>query len=373
MLSAKPTSFVSAVGAQLTVGNRRRAAGLVNLGSHRCRSLAGRTVRAVLRSDDKSVSMLPQQLAASDGALKPAVPRPGDPVDVRVVLTVRNRIRQKLVDKIENQWEYFVNGVGQGITVQLVSEEIDPDTKSGKRSAEVSVRGFLPRSPSHPSLVEYAANLTVPSGFGHPGAVVITNLHKKEFFLVEIVVHVCNEGSLFFPANSWIHTHNDNPESRILFSNQAYLPSQTPDGLKDLRKDMLVSLCGDGKGERKKFEMIYDYACYNDLGDPEKDADLARPILGGSERPYPRRCRTGRPPTKSDLRAESRIEKPNAVYVPRDETFEEIKQNNFSAGALRALFHNLIPAMRVALSKSDSQFECFSDIDGLYKEGVPNT
>lgn len=80
---------------------------------------------------------------------------------------------------------------------------------------------------------------------------------------------------------------------------QAYLPLQTPAGLKDLRQDVLVSRCGNGKGERKKFDMIYDYAPYNDLGNPDKDVDLARPVLGSEERPYPRRCRTGRPPMKS--------------------------------------------------------------------------
>lgn len=94
------------------------------------------------------------------------------------------------------------------------------DSESGKRSAEVAVRGFLPRSSNHPSLVEYAANFTVPSGFGRPGAICITNLHKKEFYLVEIVVHGFNDGPFFFPANTWIHTRNDNPQSRIIFSNQ---------------------------------------------------------------------------------------------------------------------------------------------------------
>lgn len=57
------------------------------------------------------------------------------------------------------------------------------------------------------------------------------------------------------------------------------------------------------------------------------------------------------------------------MYVPRDETFEEIKENAFSTGRVKALLHNLIPALAVALSRRDSQFECFSDIDRLYKDG----
>lgn len=287
-----------------------------------------------------------------------------------MVITIKNKLKEKLVDKIEAQWESFVNGIGQGILVQLVSEEIDPDTKTGKRSAEAAVRGWLPKPSDHPSVVEYAANFSVHSGFGCPGAVIITNLHNKEFYLMEIVVHGFTEGPVFFPANSWIHARKDNSESRVLFSNQAYLPSQTPAGLKDLRQDVLVSHRGNGKGERKKFDRIYDYAPYNDLGNPEKDQDLARPVLGGEETPYPRRCRTGRPPTKLDPRTERRVEKPHPVYVPRDETFEEVKQGAVSAGALKALLHNLIPAMKAAFSNSDSHFECFSDIDKLYKDGV---
>lgn len=70
-----------------------------------------------------------------------------------------------------------------------------------------------------------------------------------------------------------------------------------------------------------------------------------------------------------DPRSESRIEKPHPVYVPRDETFEEIKQNTFSAGRLKAVLHNLIPSIAATLSSSDIPFTCFSDIDKLYNNG----
>lgn len=71
-----------------------------------------------------------------------------------------------------------------------------------------------------------------------------------------------------------------------------------------------------------------------------------------------------------DPLSESRIEKPHPVYVPRDETFEEIKQDTFSAGRLKALFHKLIPSLAATLSSSDITFKSFSDIDKLYIDGV---
>lgn len=71
----------------------------------------------------------------------------------------------------------------------------------------------------------------------------------------------------------------------------------------------------------------------------------------------------------TDPLAESRIEKPHPVYVPRDETFEEIKQNTFSAGRLKALLHNLVPLIAATLSSSDIPFTNFSDIDKLYNDG----
>lgn len=82
---------------------------------------------------------------------------------------------------------------------------------------------------------------------------------------------------------------------------QSYLPSQTPSGLRRLREEDLESLRGNGEGEPKRFERIYDYDVYNDLGEPDKSLELQRPVLGGKEHPYPRRCRTGRPLSEAGI------------------------------------------------------------------------
>ena len=69
--------------------------------------------------------------------------------------------------------------------------------------------------------------------------------------------------------------------------------------MQKLRYAELVNLRGNGEGERQKADRIYDYDVYNDLGDPDKDEALKRPVLGGKQHPYPRRCRTGRPHCKT--------------------------------------------------------------------------
>ena len=56
---------------------------------------------------------------------------------------------------------------------------------------------------------------------------------------------------------------------------------------------------------RSGADRIYDYDTYRDLGDPDTSPDLARPVLGGPNLPYPRRMKTNRP-LASDGITESR-------------------------------------------------------------------
>ncbi|MQL93595.1 hypothetical protein Taro_026230 [Colocasia esculenta] len=147
----------------------------------------------------------------------------------------------------------------------------------------------------------------------------------------------------------------------------AYLPSQTPSGLQRLREEELQTLRGDGQGERKRFERVYDYDVYNDLGQPDSSEDLARPVLGGHQHPYPRRCRTGRPSTKKDPHSEKRS---NSVYVPRDESFSEVKGVTFSAKTVRSVVHALLPSLETAIVDPKLGFPLFTSIDTLFNEGL---
>ncbi|CAN6693418.1 unnamed protein product [Malus baccata var. baccata] len=187
-------------------------------------------------------------------------------------------------------------------------------------------------------------------------------------FLKEIVVDGLPCGSVHHSCNSWIHSKYDNPAKRVFFTNKSYLPSQTPSGLAKLREEELVTLRGNGQGERKSFERIYDYDVYNDLGDPDKNLRLERPVLGGKEFPYPRRCRTGRLPCDTGSLYEKRSRK--HWYVPRDEAFSEVKQLTFSAKTLYSVMHALVPSLEIAIADTDLGFKYFTAIDSLFHEGI---
>ncbi|KAJ1421943.1 Lipoxygenase, plant [Sesbania bispinosa] len=128
------------------------------------------------------------------------------------------------------------------------------------------------------------------------------------------------------------------------------------------RGEELEHLRGNGQGERKSFERIYDYDVYNDLGDPDSNIELKRPVLGGTQHPYPRRCRTGRPRSKTG--------KSSTVYVPRDESFSEVKQLSFQAKTLYSGLHALVPSLSTAIVDRNLGFPVFSAIDDLFNEGL---
>ncbi|XP_062015725.1 linoleate 13S-lipoxygenase 2-1, chloroplastic-like [Rosa rugosa] len=254
--------------------------------------------------------------------------------------------------------------LGQTLFMDLISAHVDPKTGSEKEH----VTGFAHRSSQKDSEIVYETDFKVPLDFGEVGAVLIENEHHKEMYLKDIVLDGLPNGPVLLTCNSWLHSKYDNPAKRVFFTNKSYLPSQTPSALVRLREEELVTLRGNGQGERKCFERVYDYDVYNDLGDPDSKLRLKRTVIGGSkEFPYPRRCRTGRPMCETDRLSEKRS---SSTYVPRDEAFSEIKQLTFSAKTVYSVLHAVVPALETAMVDSDLGFPLFTSIDSLYNEGI---
>ncbi|XP_068343487.1 linoleate 13S-lipoxygenase 2-1, chloroplastic-like isoform X1 [Pyrus communis] len=257
----------------------------------------------------------------------------------------------------------FTDLLGETLLLELVSAELDPKTGLEKET----VKGYAQKVSQKDDEVLYETTFTIAAEFGEVGAVQVENEHHKEMFIKSIDLDGFPNGTVNVPCNSWVHSKVDNPVKRIFFSNKSYIPSETPSGLKKLRELELQNLRGDGEGQRKTFDRIYDYDTYNDLGDPDSEDQLARPVLGGKDHPYPRRCRTGRPRSKKDPLSEQRS---SSVYVPRDEAFSEVKQLTFSTKTLKSVLHALLPSLETALIDPDLGFPYFTAIDSLYNEGV---
>lgn len=254
--------------------------------------------------------------------------------------------------------------LGKSLLLELVSSQIDSETGEEKETRQAYAhKGGRGEEES----VEYVADFQVPKEFGEIGAVLVENEHHQEMFLDAIVLHGFPQGPVHIHCASWLHSKFDNPTKRVFFTNKSYIPSKTPDGLRRYREEELRNLRGNGKGERKSFERIYDFDVYNDIGDPDKRLDLQRPPLGGRDRPYPRRCRTGRPPSAADPSSERRAKR---FYVPRDECFSEVKQLTFSTKTLHSVLLILLPTLGRIIKDKDMPFSYFHDIDSLFSTGL---
>ncbi|XP_008246453.2 PREDICTED: probable linoleate 9S-lipoxygenase 5 [Prunus mume] len=210
---------------------------------------------------------------------------------------------------------------------------------------------------------------------GVPGAFLIINNHHTEFFLKTVTLEdVPGEGRVHFVCNSWVYPAEKYTKDRVFFVNKTFLPSETPLPLQKYREEELVHLRGDGKGELQEWDRVYDYAYYNDLGNPDKGPKYARPMLGGSSKyPYPRRGRTGRPATETDSNSESRLPLLMSlnIYVPRDERFGHLKLSDFLAYALKSISQFIRPELEALFDKTPNEFDSFEDVLKLYEGGIP--
>ncbi|KAK3042134.1 hypothetical protein RJ639_001254 [Escallonia herrerae] len=239
--------------------------------------------------------------------------------------------------------------VGKGVSLQLISATHgDPaNGLRGKLGKAAFVENWITTCTSVSAGVEAAFNVSFDweKSMGVPGAFIIKNHHHSQFYLKKLTLQdVPDHGRVHFVCNSWVYPAHRYENDRIFFANKAYLPSHTPEPLRQYREEELMNLRGNGSGMLKEWDRVYDYAYYNDLGSP----DNARPALGGSQKyPYPRRGRTGRKPTKRDPTVESRLPLLSLnIYVPRDERFCHVKFSDFMAYALKSVGQMLKECMR---------------------------
>ncbi|KAF8652443.1 hypothetical protein HU200_062775 [Digitaria exilis] len=256
---------------------------------------------------------------------------------------------------------------GKTTTLRLFSStQIDHNTGKGKLSAEAPLRGGKKTKHGHgkTSTMTYQVTLFVDTEFGTPGAIVIKNgLKNDQFFLRYVQLELAEDRSIHFECNSWVYPHKKTNSDRVFFINTSYLPDKTPEALRLLREEELRSLRGNGRGERKDWERIYDYDYYNDLGNPDKD-DHIRPVLGGTAtHPYPRRCRTGRPLFKKDGLTETRKHMINLdFYIPPDERFNPTKLAEVLTLAVQAVTHFVLPESRALFHGNINSFRSFDQL-----------
>ncbi|KAH0919528.1 hypothetical protein HID58_027188 [Brassica napus] len=257
--------------------------------------------------------------------------------------------------------------LGVSLLVELISAETDPRTLMEKDPVKDNARRVLLDAHGED---QYECVFDMPEDFGPVGAIRVLNQDLKEIFLKEMKLEL-PDGSVTFTFNSWVAPKSEDPTKRTFFSNKSYLPLKTPEPLKQLRKQELETLQGKNReraGEFEKFERVYDYDVYNDLGSPDKDPELARPILGGLSHPYPRRCKTGRKPCDKDPSAETR--KALEFYVPRDEEFTTVKGAQFTGTAVLAALPAVFPQIEAALVDPNMPFPHFKSIEDLFEEGI---
>ncbi|KAL2469912.1 Linoleate 9S-lipoxygenase 5 [Abeliophyllum distichum] len=264
---------------------------------------------------------------------------------------------------------------GKGVSLQLISA-VHGDSENGSRGKlgkTVFLENWISKVTSLSAEDEVTFNVTFEwdESIGVPGAFIIRNHHHSQFYLKTVTLEdVPGHDKLHFVCNSWVYPAHRYTYDRVFFVNKTYLPFDTPEPLRLYREEELINLRGNGSGMLKEWDRVYDYSFYNDLGSPEKGQDHERPVLGGSEYPYPRRGRTGRRPNKKDPESESRLPLLNLnIYVPRDERFSQVKFSDFIAYALKSLGQVLVPEIKSIFDKTFNEFDTFQDVLKLYEGG----
>lgn len=283
-------------------------------------------------------------------------------VSVKALVTVKRILGSGLY--LERGLDDIADLFGKSLRLELICADLDPVTGLEKGT----IKKYAHKEDTDGDEITYEADFEIPPDFGKIGAIFVENEHHKEIYLKDVVIEGLPTGPLHFACSSWVNEKDHHDSKRIFFTTKSYLPSNTPEGLKRYRVEELKALQGDGFGERQVHDRIYDYDVYNDLGDPDHNIEKKRPVLGGKQFPYPRRCRTGRPRCEADPLSETRS---SNNYVPRDEAFSPVKFATFGVNTVNSLLNALIPAVESVSTDKDIRFPHFPAIDDLFDNGVP--
>eukprot|EP01018_Ginkgo_biloba_P021180 Gb_41561 [translate_table: standard] len=248
--------------------------------------------------------------------------------------------------------------MGQKVYFQLLSSDhVYQETGMGKKGKEE----YLSWKPlDWPVTEDTHYNITLKWNsreLGTPGALIVRNMHAREFFLRSLTLQVPGKGNVQFHCDSWIYPACLYKSDRVFFANRSYHPEATPAGLVGLRNRELVELRGDGSGQRKFWDRVYDYDVYNDLGEPDVSHELRREVLGG----------TGRPPTITDGAFESRTVPPISFYTPPDEKYPHSNLSDYRAHFVRAFAKKIVPTLK---SLFGNEFKSLADVKDLYSRGI---
>ncbi|XP_020277385.1 linoleate 9S-lipoxygenase 6-like [Asparagus officinalis] len=268
--------------------------------------------------------------------------------------------------------------LGQSVSFQLVSSTVG-DPNNGNRGV-IGETAYLEQSILNlPSLVAGESSFDIKFKYnerqGIPGAIIVKNHHLDQFYLKSVTIDdFPRHGRIHFVCNSWVYNTTKYTYDRIFFANDVYLPHQTPAPLKPYREDELRHLRGDDVNRQlQEWDRVYNYAYYNDLANP--DGGDVRPVLGGSEEyPYPRRGKTGRPPTRTDPNTESRLILSLDIYVPRDERFGHLKMSDFLGYSIKSVVTGFIPAVASIFDRIDpslNDFDSYEEVHKLFRGGLP--
>ncbi|KAL3725032.1 hypothetical protein ACJRO7_030100 [Eucalyptus globulus] len=256
------------------------------------------------------------------------------------------------------------SGPSRSASIRLCGSTKDPNTGKGKLSKKASLRHVKTTKDKGLNIIMYSVKFNVEAEFGILGAFLITNGHKHKFFLQSTTFEVSSVEIIHFDCQSWVYPIRRTKTDRIFFSNSCYLPHQTPAAMVELRREELHSLRGDGRGERKEWERIYEYDHYDDLGNANKGHEHARPVLGGTQaHPYPRRIRTGHTCSNKDPKTKSQPKMIDLdIFVPPDEQLHPKKLLELLSNSIQSAVHFIIPETKSLIKEDSDSFDSFNEI-----------